>query len=80
MSSCQALLAIIMSITVNDMILCAGCVSVKEARALSDAIDGSDGASWHLPLPPLTATSLEPYSPGEHSSTTIYLWSAGYQC
>lgn len=32
------------------------------------AIDGQDGKSWHLPLPPLTATSTpEAYSPGENS-------------
>ncbi|KAL3157857.1 hypothetical protein ABBQ32_012271 [Trebouxia sp. C0010 RCD-2024] len=42
-----------------------GCVSVKDARPMADAIDGDDGISWHLPLPPLDASSLEPYSPGE---------------
>ena len=31
---------------------------------MSEAIDGTDGASWHLPLPPLDSSSLEPYSPG----------------
>ena len=44
----------------------AGCVSVKDAKPMSDAIDGGDGISWHLPLPPLDASSLEPYSPGQH--------------
>lgn len=34
---------------------------------MSDAIDGDDGVSWHIPLPPLDASSLEPYSPGAHS-------------
>lgn len=31
---------------------------------MADAIDGDDGVSWHLPLPSLDASSLEPYSPG----------------
>lgn len=36
------------------------------ARPQPMQIDGKDGRSWHLPLPPLNATSLpEPYSPGE---------------
>ena len=39
--------------------------AVPEAARCEAAIDGTDGASWHLPLPPLTATSLEPHSPGE---------------
>ena len=39
---------------------------------MAGAIDGDDGASWHLPLPPLTATSLEPYSPGNPSTTCIH--------
>lgn len=42
-----------------------GCVSVKDAKQMADAIDGDDGISWHLPLPPLNATSFEAYSPGE---------------
>ena len=42
----------------------AGCASVKDARQMADAIDGDDGVSWHLPLPPLNSSSLEPYSPG----------------
>lgn len=42
-----------------------GCISVPEATAVAAAIDGTDGRSWHLPLEPLTATSLEPYGPGE---------------
>eukprot|EP00803_Ostreobium_quekettii_P010863 evm.model.scf_3378EXC.1 EVM.evm.TU.scf_3378EXC.1 scf_3378EXC:3910-5481(-) len=33
--------------------------------ALAPKIDGRDGASWSLPLPPLGPDSLEPYSPGE---------------
>ena len=32
---------------------------------MSTAIDGRDGKSWHLPLEPITPTSLEPYSPGD---------------
>lgn len=43
----------------------AGCSSVPEAAEAQAAVDGEDGRSWHLPLPPLNATSLpEPYSPG----------------
>lgn len=31
------------------------------------ALDGQDGKSWHLPLPPLTGRSTpEAYSPGEN--------------
>ncbi|CAD7703795.1 unnamed protein product [Ostreobium quekettii] len=33
--------------------------------ALAADIDGRDGASWSLPLPPLGPDSTEPYSPGE---------------
>lgn len=33
---------------------------------MAAAIDGRDGRSWHLPLPPLTSTSLEPHAPGAH--------------
>ena len=33
---------------------------------MAAAIDGTDGRSWHLPLPPLTSTSLEPHAPGAH--------------
>ena len=32
---------------------------------MAAAIDGTDDSSWFLPLSPLTATSLEPYTPGE---------------
>ena len=42
----------------------AGCASVPQARGFASAIDGEDSRSWHLPLPPLDGTSLEPYSPG----------------
>jgi glutathione S-transferase len=39
---------------------------VPEAKPFADAIDGTDGKSWHLPLPPLTATSLpQAHAPGE---------------
>ena len=38
---------------------------MPEADAARVAVDGEDGEAWHLPLPPLNATSLpEPYSPG----------------
>eukprot|EP00891_Asterochloris_glomerata_P004643 jgi/Astpho2/4643/e_gw1.00067.117.1_t len=42
-----------------------GCVSVPQAAEAAAAIDGTDGHSWHLPLPHLSSTSLEPHSPGE---------------
>ncbi|EIE23653.1 glutathione S-transferase [Coccomyxa subellipsoidea C-169] len=43
-----------------------GCASVPDADEAAAAIDGVDGKSWQLPLPPLNATSFpEPYSPGE---------------
>lgn len=41
-----------------------GCVLTREGEPVAKAIDGQDGKSWHLPLAPLTATSLEPHSPG----------------
>lgn len=42
-----------------------GCVSTPEAEKFAAAIDGTDGVSWKLPLPPLNSTSLEPHSSGE---------------
>lgn len=42
-----------------------GCISTPESLPFAAAIDGTDGKSWHLPLPPLSATSLEPFCPGE---------------
>ena len=42
-----------------------GCASVPEADPVAAAIDGRDGRSWRLPLAPLSATSLEPHSPGD---------------
>lgn len=45
--------------------LLAGCVMTAEGEPVAAAIDGLDGKSWHLPLPPLSASSLEPHSPGE---------------
>ncbi|GAB4823293.1 hypothetical protein N2152v2_010339 [Parachlorella kessleri] len=42
-----------------------GCAMSPEGEPVAAAIDGQDGKSWHLPLPPLTATSLEPHAPGE---------------
>ncbi|WIA38465.1 hypothetical protein OEZ86_001788 [Tetradesmus obliquus] len=44
-----------------------GCYSTPEGELFAAALDGQDGASWHLPLPPLNATSSpEAYSPGEN--------------
>lgn len=38
----------------------------KDGNAVARAINGQDGKAWHLPLPPLSATSLpEVFSPGE---------------
>jgi glutathione S-transferase len=38
-----------------------------EGEQFAAAIDGQDGVSWKLPLPPLNATSTpEAYSPGEN--------------
>ena len=35
-------------------------------------MDGEDGKSWHLPLPPLNATSLpEPYIQGQQLCATL---------
>ena len=34
------------------------------AKEMSDAINGDNRTSWHLPLPPLNSSSLEPHSPG----------------
>lgn len=61
----------------------AGCVSIPEAEELAAAIDGTDGRSWHLPLPPLTRTSLEPHAPGalpcmSHKHARAYF--LGHQC
>ncbi|GFR39728.1 hypothetical protein Agub_g209 [Astrephomene gubernaculifera] len=43
-----------------------GCAQHPEGAALAAAIDGQDGTSWRLPLPPLgAACAPEPYSPGE---------------
>ena len=40
----------------------AGCALVQEGVPVAAAVDGTDGSSWRLPLPPLSATSLpEPY-------------------
>ena len=45
---------------------CTGCVSIPEAEEAAAALDGSDDHSWHLPLSPLSSTSLECHAPGEH--------------
>eukprot|EP00929_Paragymnodinium_shiwhaense_P075194 TRINITY_DN38437_c0_g4_i1.p1 TRINITY_DN38437_c0_g4~~TRINITY_DN38437_c0_g4_i1.p1 ORF type:complete len:454 (+),score=94.94 TRINITY_DN38437_c0_g4_i1:67-1428(+) len=39
-----------------------GCIAsgTPEQQAAAGGIDGTDGKSWQLPLPPLTASSLEP--------------------
>jgi len=43
-----------------------GCIFIPEAAAATAAVDGTDGTSWHLPLPPLDATyAPEPHSVGE---------------
>jgi len=43
-----------------------GCEFGPEGEAAAEAIDGSDGRSWALPLPPLNAASMpEPFEPGE---------------
>lgn len=43
--------------------LCAGCHSTEAGEPVAAAIDGGD---WHLPLSPLSSTSMpEPYSLGE---------------
>jgi len=36
-----------------------------DGEPVAAALSGSDGASWRLPLAPLSATSLEPYAPGD---------------
>lgn len=45
--------------------LCPPSPAVPEAAPFAAAIDGRDGKSWHLPLEPLSATSLEAHSQGE---------------
>lgn len=51
---------------VDTCLLWAGCCQIPEGEPVSAAVDGEDGRSWHLPLPPLHASSLpEPYSPGD---------------
>ena len=42
-----------------------GCVSTKDGRPVEAKIDGTDGASWSLPLDPITKQSLEPLSTGD---------------
>ena len=42
----------------------AGCAFTPEAAPFTAAIDGTDGRSWHLPLEPLTSSTVEAYSPG----------------
>lgn len=39
---------------------------------MAAAIDGTDGRAWHLPLPPLTRTSLEPHAPGVLLHITLW--------
>eukprot|EP00879_Flechtneria_rotunda_P020996 GHRR01022110.1.p1 GENE.GHRR01022110.1~~GHRR01022110.1.p1 ORF type:complete len:102 (-),score=25.11 GHRR01022110.1:602-907(-) len=44
-----------------------GCHMTPAGEPFAAAIDGQDGSSWRLPLPPLTASSSpEAYSPGEN--------------
>jgi glutathione S-transferase len=42
-----------------------GCEFNAEGPAAAAAIDGTDGVSWRLPLPPLSAASLEAYEAGD---------------
>lgn len=37
-----------------------------DGQAAAEAIDGTDGRSWSLPLLPLSASWIEPYTPGEN--------------
>ena len=41
-----------------------GCEFTAEGEAVAGRLDGSARGAWRLPLPPLTATSLECHSPG----------------
>ena len=43
-----------------------GCVSTNAGKPVEAVIDGLDGKSWHLPLTPITETSLEPLSTGDN--------------
>lgn len=52
--------------SLNCAVNCADCAPTKESEPYAAAIDGTDGNSWHLPLEPLSATSLEPHAPGRH--------------
>lgn len=46
--------------------LCTACAMHADGKAAADTIDGL-GASWTLPLLPLSATSMpEPFSPGDN--------------
>lgn len=36
--------------------------AAPSTQAYANAIDGQDGKSWHLPLPPLNSQSFEPRS------------------
>jgi glutathione S-transferase len=42
-----------------------GCEFNADGPAAAAAIDGTDGVSWRLPLPPLSGASLEAYEAGE---------------
>ncbi len=46
-----------------------GCEFNEAGPAAAAAIDGTDGVSWRLPLPPLSPTSLEPYPRGDKPQT-----------
>ena len=61
-------------------VLWPGCCQIPEGEPVSAAVDGEDGRSWHLPLPPLHATSLpEPYSPGQpHARVRLCPSSRGF--
>lgn len=67
-----------MQIVGDKLLSCyTGCESVPAAKAMSDAIDGDDRVAWHLPLPPLTSSSLEPHSPGDHLAAYLCAFTAG---
>ncbi len=55
--------------------------AVPEAAPFAAAIDGRDGKSWHLPLEPLSSSSLEAHSPGEQPEVDrlqVGAWSMGW--
>jgi hypothetical protein len=56
------------------------CWPAPNTEHFAKAINGKDGSSWHLPLEPLTATSLEPRSNVEEDGLVCHdrlLWCRG---